>query len=69
MFERLDQQLEQELVEAFEHEDIGPGSAPPASFDRSSTWTYLINDQPWGTMQERWAAKVRETFRSWLGGK
>jgi preprotein translocase subunit SecA len=69
MFERLEDQLERELVEAFEREDVTSDSEPPAGFDRSSTWTYLINDQPWGSMQERWAAKVRETFRSWLGEK
>jgi len=67
MFERLEQQLEQDLAEAFEREDFAPESELPASFDRSSTWTYVINDHPWGTLQERWASKVRDTFRSWLG--
>ncbi len=66
MFERLEDQLERELVEAFEREGLTSDSEPPAAFDRSSTWTYLINDQPWGSMQERWAKKVRESFRSWL---
>ena len=69
MFERLEDQLERELVEAFARDDVTLGSEPPGGIDRASTWTYLINDQPWGSMQERWAAKVREAFRSWLGEK
>ncbi len=27
-------------------------------FDRSSTWVYLVNDQPWGTFGARWAKGV-----------
>jgi len=63
MFERLDEELREELVAAFAREEFKPEGELPSSFERSATWTYVINDHPWGTMQERWAAKVAQALR------
>jgi len=67
MFERLDEELREELVAAFAREEFKPEGELPSSFERSATWTYVINDHPWGTMQERWAAKVAQALRVRLG--
>ncbi len=63
VFSELEQRLEEEVQEALEEDT---GEPLEDSFDRSSTWTYLVNDQPFGTMQERWARAVGARIRALL---
>ena len=47
MEEWVESEVERRLAEP--HIDEEP------LFDRSSTWIYIVNDQPWGTFAARWA--------------
>ena len=61
----LEERLEAEIAEALESEDVEPMAD---SFDRSATWTYVVNDHPFGTLQERWARAVADRIRVLLSG-
>jgi preprotein translocase subunit SecA len=65
IFEEAVQRIEDETNERLECEE---DDAPVEDvIDRSATWTYLVNDQPFGRLQERWAkalgARVRDLLR------
>lgn len=64
IFEETSQRIDEEVLDALEAED---GAPIEDAFDRSATWTYLINDQPFGTLQERWAKAVGNRLRTLLG--
>ncbi len=61
----LEERLEAEIAEALVSEDVEPIAD---SFDRSATWTYIVNDHPFGTLQERWARAVGDRIRVLLSG-
>ncbi len=63
IFGEVEQRIEEEVQEALEE---GDNTAVEDCFDRSATWTYLINDQPFGTLQERWAKAVGARIRALL---
>ena len=65
IFEELQQRLDEEIREALE--SLGGPQEVEDSFDRSATWTYLVNDQPFGTLQERWARAVRNQVSALIG--
>ena len=64
IFDEAVQRIAAETLEALEAG--GADAEIEDAFDRSATWTYLINDQPFGTMQERWAKAVRNQLRTLL---
>jgi preprotein translocase subunit SecA len=65
IFDEMQVRLEAEIREALDSE---PGAEQlEDSFDRSATWTYLVNDQPFGTLQERWSRAVRNQVRALIG--
>ncbi|HEX4278267.1 MAG TPA: hypothetical protein VHZ74_23090 [Bryobacteraceae bacterium] len=58
--------LQDEIAEAFAAADIREGEIrfhAPERFERGATWTYLTNDQPFGTLGERIAKAVRQKFQ------
>jgi preprotein translocase subunit SecA len=62
IFDEMIKRIDEEVLEALELEDAGKSIED--AFDRSATWTYLVNDQPFGTLQERWAKAVANRIRS-----
>jgi preprotein translocase subunit SecA len=66
IFDEVQQRIEEETLEALEGDESG--AEIEDAFDRSATWTYLINDQPFGTMMERWAKAVGNRIRAMLAG-
>jgi preprotein translocase subunit SecA len=64
IFDEVEERIAEEVAEALERDE----SEPPVedALDRSATWTYLVNDQPFGTMQERWAKAVGNSIRAML---
>lgn len=65
IFGEVQQRIDDEVLEALENTD--EQTAFEDAFDRSATWTYLINDQPFGTLQERWARAVGNSIKLMLG--
>ena len=66
IFDEVRERIDEEVLEALER-DESEGPVEDA-FDRSATWTYLINDQPFGTMTERWAKAVGNRIKAMLAG-
>jgi preprotein translocase subunit SecA len=64
IFEEMQQRLSEEIAEAL---DAGEDAQLEDAFDRSATWTYLVTDQPFGTMGERWAKAVANRVRALIG--
>ena len=50
-FEAMEEWVESEV----ERRLAEPEKDEEPLFDRSSTWVYIVNDQPWGTFAARWA--------------
>jgi preprotein translocase subunit SecA len=70
LFDVFLERLERETVEAFANADItenGIDAVKEGLLDTSSTWTYLINDQPFGDFTERMHRNVKRMFRAALG--
>jgi preprotein translocase subunit SecA len=64
IFDEVLERIDAEVIEALQS---SPGALDVEdAFDRSATWTYLVNDQPFGTMQERWARAVKNQLRALL---
>jgi hypothetical protein len=61
IYDEMRQRLADETVDALA---AGEDAILEDSFDRGATWTYLVNDQPFGTLQERWAKAVVNRVRS-----
>ena len=63
------EQMFRGLMERIESIAEGEQSPEPAAI--GATWTYLVNDNPFGTMGERIAAGVRRVMegRGWLRGR
>jgi preprotein translocase subunit SecA len=57
--------LDEEVAEAFAGAELKDGAIcfpDQDRFERGATWTYLTNDQPFGTLGERIAKSVRQKF-------
>ena len=67
IFNEARERIESEILEALRDDAVVDRGSIPDTFERGATWTYLINDQPFGTMQERWAkaliAHVKQALR------
>jgi preprotein translocase subunit SecA len=67
IFEEAREQIDAEVLEAMKDESVIERGGVQGSFNRGATWTYLVSDQPFGTLQERWAravsARVRDLLR------
>lgn len=63
IFDEMLERIDEEVLEALE---AGDGTEVEDAFDRSATWTYLINDQPFGSLQERWARAVGTRIKAML---
>jgi preprotein translocase subunit SecA len=64
IYDEVEQRIAEEVAEALERDEMGVPVED--AFDRSATWTYLINDQPFGTLQERWAKAVGNRIKAML---
>lgn len=62
IFYEIEARLEQEVGAAMDSPEV------PGDLERGATWTYLVNDQPFGTLQERWAKGVVNMVRDAVGG-
>jgi hypothetical protein len=58
LFAALKDRIRRELEE--------PAEDKTQEFDRGATWTYMINDQPFGTLEQRMAAGLRRKIRALL---
>ncbi len=65
--EAVDRYAEMEnLMETEIEEALASGDADD-NLERGATWTYLINDQPFGTMSERFMQGIKKKLRASLG--
>ena len=64
IFDEMQERLAEEIREAL---DAGESEELEDAFDRSATWTYLVTDQPFGTIGERWAKAVVNQVRNLVG--
>ena len=64
-FERLLNGLDEQIIEAFSHLQLDPHGqwAGLPGLDRGATWTYVINDQPFGDLGERMAKAIVQLVR------
>jgi preprotein translocase subunit SecA len=67
IFEDATRRIDDEVIEALGDDAVVESGGVPATFERGATWTYLINDQPFGTLQERWAKSMKATLRAVIG--
>jgi preprotein translocase subunit SecA len=67
IFDEARERIEAEVLEAMHDDSVIEEGGIPDVFERGATWTYLINDQPFGTMQERWAKAIMSRVRQSLG--
>ncbi|MBS1877634.1 MAG: accessory Sec system translocase SecA2 [Acidobacteria bacterium] len=65
IYDEVCERIAEEVRETLEQPS---GAAIEDAFDRSATWTYLINDQPFGTLAERWAKAVGNRIKAMLAG-
>jgi preprotein translocase subunit SecA len=64
-FENLQKDLESQIIAAFS--ELQPDLLPGLSkFERGATWTYVINDQPFGDFGERLARALVQRIRQML---
>ena len=66
LFDRMLEQMDDEVVEAFETAEItaaGIDLARAGLLDTSATWTYLTTDQPFGTLAERLGRGLKRKWR------
>jgi preprotein translocase subunit SecA len=66
IFDEVRQRIDEEVLDRLDRDEAG--TEVEDAFDRSATWTYLINDQPFGTLQERWAKAVGSRIKAILAG-
>ncbi len=66
IFDEVQERIDEEVIERLSQD--AEGGEVEDAFDRSATWTYLINDQPFGTLQERWAKAVGNRIKAMLAG-
>jgi preprotein translocase subunit SecA len=68
IFEEVRQRVDDEVLEAMADDAVLDRGGVEETLERGATWTYLINDQPFGTMQERWAKAIAGQVRDLLRG-
>jgi len=66
--DEVQQRIDDEVVEAMMRDDVMERGGIEETLERGATWTYLINDQPFGTMQERWAKAIAGRVRDLMRG-
>jgi preprotein translocase subunit SecA len=64
-FENLQDSIAEQILAAFINLEPGENGKWPdlPRFDRGATWTYVINDQPFGNMSERFAKNLIQRIR------
>lgn len=65
IYEDFQGRLQEEIAEAFATAEIRDGEIQFSNnnrFERGATWTYLTNDQPFGTLAERVAKGLKRRF-------
>ena len=65
IFEDLGRRLKEDIAEAFTTAEIRDGVVnfrQAERFERGATWTYITNDQPFGTLGERIMRGLRRKF-------
>ncbi len=64
-FENLQDSIDEQIIAAFIDLQPGENGEWPElpRFDRGATWTYVINDQPFGNMSERFAKNLIQRVR------
>jgi preprotein translocase subunit SecA len=64
-FESLQDRIDEQIVAAFVDLQPGENGEWPElpRFDRGATWTYVINDQPFGNISERFMKNLVERIR------
>jgi preprotein translocase subunit SecA len=66
-FEQLEQRIDDEIRETLESVMLEDGRIEmPKLFDRGATWTYVITDMPFGTLQERWMRAIGGVIKKML---
>ena len=70
-FERLLNGLDEQIIDAFSHLQLDPRGewAGLQGLDRGATWTYVINDQPFGDLGERMAKAIVQLVRQTITGR
>ncbi len=68
IYEDARSRIDAEVLEALRDDTVIERGGIASPFERGATWTYLISDQPFGTLQERWAKAVGNTLRTILRG-
>jgi preprotein translocase subunit SecA len=64
-FETMERHIDEQILDAFsdlEFDEKGEWIGQ-SRIDRGATWTYVVNDQPFGTMDERWAKGLVQLVR------
>jgi preprotein translocase subunit SecA len=61
LFEEMTKRVEQEVLAKFGTDDTVETALNPV--DRGATWTYLVNDNPFGSMTDRLAQGLRRKLR------
>lgn len=67
IFAETQTRIEDETLEAMADDAVVERGGVPDTFERGATWTYLVNDQPFGTLQDRWAKGVANLVRQAFG--
>ncbi len=64
-FENLQDRLDEQIIEVFSKIQPGENGEWPElpRFDRGATWTYVINDQPFGSISERFMKNLVQRIR------
>jgi preprotein translocase subunit SecA len=62
LFDEMDQRVREEVLQFLASDEAvdSSGSVPPG---RGATWTYLVNDNPFGSMTDRLAQGLRRKLR------
>lgn len=66
IFDEVGQRLDDEVLEAMSDDAVLDAGGIAEDLQRGATWTYLMSDQPFGTLQERWAKAVAGRVRDLL---
>jgi preprotein translocase subunit SecA len=67
-FEALQNRIDEQIIATFADLQSGENGEWPElpRFDRGATWTYVINDQPFGTISERFMKNLVQRIRQIL---
>jgi preprotein translocase subunit SecA len=68
-FESLQDHIDEQIIESFAGLQPGENGEWPElpRFDRGATWTYVINDQPFGNISERFMKNLIQRVRQNIG--